>query len=77
MSADRIADHSSPHPEEPDLHLRVTLRGESLDFAACLTAALFFLEEQRQRGFIDAVAVIPGDTTGLRRLPTERLYDGP
>ncbi|MFI7004275.1 hypothetical protein [Nocardia sp. NPDC050175] len=71
------AEQRSPHPEEPDLHLRVTLRGERLDFAACLTSALFFLEEQRQRHFMDDVDVIPGATTGLRRLPGERLYDGP
>ncbi|WP_194831798.1 hypothetical protein [Nocardia sp. XZ_19_369] len=72
-----MSTRQSPHPEEPDVHLRVTLRGESLDFAACLTSALFFLQEQRQRHFIDDVDVIAGDTTGLRRLPGERLYDGP
>ncbi|WP_405167126.1 hypothetical protein OG203_19735 [Nocardia sp. NBC_01499] len=71
------AEHRSPHPDEPDVHLRVTLRGEQLDFAACLTSALFFLEEQRQRCYIDGVSVIPGAATGLDRLPNERLYEGP
>ncbi|CAM4097387.1 hypothetical protein NONI108955_08785 [Nocardia ninae] len=68
---------ASPHPEEPDVHLRVTLRGESLDFAACLTSALVFVQEQQQRRYIDSVSVIPGATTGLDRLPNERLYEGP
>ncbi|WP_069166647.1 hypothetical protein [Nocardia altamirensis] len=68
---------SSPHPEEPDVHLAVTLRGERLDFAACLTSALFFVEEQRRCHYFDRIDVVLGDTTGLRRLPNERLYEGP
>ncbi|WP_194836416.1 hypothetical protein [Nocardia sp. XZ_19_369] len=72
-----MSTHLSPHPEEPDVHLRVTLGGESLDFAACLTSALFFVQEQQQRRYIDSVRVIPGATTGLDRLPNERLYEGP
>ncbi|MFB8279555.1 hypothetical protein [Nocardia colli] len=70
-------DPTSPHPEEPDLHLHLTLHGITLDYAACRTSALFFLEEQRRRHFIDSVCVIPGETTGLPRLPGERLFDGP
>ncbi|WP_433577536.1 hypothetical protein [Nocardia brasiliensis] len=65
----------SPHPDEPDVHLRVTLGGCQLDFAACLTCALFFVQEQRQLHYLDDVDVIPGNTTGLRRLPNERLYE--
>ncbi|MBF6075600.1 hypothetical protein AB0346_12315 [Nocardia beijingensis] len=67
----------SPHPEQPDVHLAVVIDGHRLDFAACLTSALWFLQEQHRRRFVDSVEVIPGDTTGLRRLPNERLYDGP
>ncbi|MEV6555633.1 hypothetical protein AB0M22_07950 [Nocardia sp. NPDC051756] len=67
----------SPHPEQPDVHLAVVLDGQRLDFAACLTSALWFLQEQRLRHFADSVDVIPGAATGLPRLPTEQLYDGP
>jgi hypothetical protein len=67
----------SPHPEEPDLHLRVTLRGCQLDYAACLSSALVFLQEQRRLPYIDSADVIDCDTTGLPRLPNERLYDLP
>lgn len=66
----------SPHPEDPDVHLRVTLGGCQLDFAACLTSALCFVREQKRRHFLDALEVIIGDTTDLPRLPNERLYDG-
>ncbi|WP_194835514.1 hypothetical protein [Nocardia sp. XZ_19_369] len=68
---------TSPHPEEPDVHLVVVLHGQWLDFAASLTSALFFVQEQQQRRYIDSVSVIPGATTGLDRLPNERLYEGP
>ncbi|CAM4518802.1 hypothetical protein NONI108955_41120 [Nocardia ninae] len=68
---------TSPHPEEPDVHLAVVLHGRRLDFAACLTSALVFVQEQQQQRYIDSVSVIPGATTGLDRLPNERLYEGP
>ncbi|MGY1977484.1 hypothetical protein [Nocardia gipuzkoensis] len=74
---DRTREQMSPHPEQPDVRLAVVIDGHRLDFAACLTSALWFLQEQHQRPFVDSVEVIPGDTTGLRRLPNERLYDGP
>lgn len=67
----------SPHPEQPDVHLAVVLGGQRLDFAACLTSALWFLQEQRHGHFVDSADVIPGATTGLPRLPNERLYEGP
>ncbi|WP_067796175.1 hypothetical protein [Nocardia beijingensis] len=70
-------DQVSPHPEQPDVRLAVVIDGHRLDFAACLTSALWFLQEQHRRRFVDSVEVILGDTTGLRRLPNERLYDGP
>ncbi|MFI9411940.1 hypothetical protein [Nocardia gamkensis] len=74
---DRTREQVSPHPEQPDVRLAVVIDGHRLNFAACLTSALWFLQEQHQRPFVDSVEVIPGDTTGLRRLPNERLYDGP
>ncbi|MGK8555238.1 hypothetical protein [Nocardia gipuzkoensis] len=45
-----------------------------LDYAACLTAALTFMQHWRAKHHHDAVTVIPGDTAGLPRLPNERLY---
>ncbi|MGW4329102.1 hypothetical protein ACWEKR_24815 [Nocardia sp. NPDC004573] len=74
---DHTREQLSPHPEQPDVRLAVVIDGHRLDFAACLTSALWFLQEQHRRRFVDSVEVIPGDTTGLRRLPNERLYDGP
>ncbi|MEV6252139.1 hypothetical protein AB0L97_02620 [Nocardia sp. NPDC051911] len=74
---DHTREQVSPHPEQPDVRLAVVIDGHRLDFAACLTSALWFLQEQHRRQFVDSVEVLPGDTTGLRRLPNERLYDGP
>ncbi|ONM50604.1 hypothetical protein [Nocardia donostiensis] len=64
---------TTPRPGEPDLHLSVFLHGARLDFAACRTAALRFIQEwhARQRS---PVTVFPGSTEGLTRLPCERLY---
>jgi hypothetical protein len=69
------AGHStSPRPEEVDVHLSVHLHDVRMDFAACLTAALLFVQEWRTHHYHDAVTVIPGDADGLPRLPNERLY---
>ncbi len=43
-------------------------------FAACLTAALIFVQDWNARHRPGAVTVLPGDPTGLPRLPNERLY---
>ncbi|WP_067471431.1 hypothetical protein [Nocardia amamiensis] len=64
----------SPRPEEPDIHLSIFLHGLRMDFAACLTAASLFARDWHVHHGPDTVTVIPGDTTGLRRLPCERLY---
>ncbi|WP_454194128.1 hypothetical protein [Nocardia sp. Marseille-Q1738] len=64
----------SPLPNEPDMHLSVFLHGARFDFAACRTAALRFLRDHQARHYADAVHVIPGDATGLPRLPCERLF---
>ncbi|WP_280249546.1 roadblock/LC7 domain-containing protein [Nocardia abscessus] len=41
---------TTPRPEEPDVHLRVLLDGMSLEFAACHTAAMRFIQEWRAVG---------------------------
>ncbi|WP_067474041.1 hypothetical protein [Nocardia amamiensis] len=64
---------TSPLPNDPDVHLSVFLHGVRLDFAACLTAALVFVQEHRERHYVDAVEVLP-DADGWPRLPNERLY---
>jgi hypothetical protein len=65
---------TTPRPEERDVHLRVLLDGISLDFAACHTAAVRFIREWRAVRVAADLIVVPGDTTGLPRLPCERLY---
>jgi hypothetical protein len=52
----------------------VYLHDQRMDFAACLTAALVFVQEWNAHHRPDAVTVLPGDPTGLPRLPCERLY---
>ncbi|MBF6163984.1 hypothetical protein IU486_04240 [Streptomyces gardneri] len=69
-----IGPAGSPRPEEPDVHLSVYLHDQRMDFAACLTAAVVFVQEWNTHHRPDAVTVLPGDTTGLPRLPCERLY---
>ncbi|MFQ6394370.1 hypothetical protein ACLMAJ_13015 [Nocardia sp. KC 131] len=69
--------NASPMPGEKDVHLSVFLHGVRMDFSACLTAALCFVEDHRSHHYIDAVNVIPGDTSGIPRLPNERLYLDP
>ncbi|MFI9507042.1 hypothetical protein [Nocardia sp. NPDC052566] len=56
------------------MHLSVFVQDARFDFAACLTAALLFVQDYRERHYPDAVNVLPGDTTGLPRLPNERLF---
>lgn len=62
---------------EPDVHLRVNLRGVILDFTALASAAEQFIEDHKTHHYVDAVSVIPGDGRGLPRLPNEELYVGP
>ncbi|MGK8520597.1 hypothetical protein ACRS6B_03085 [Nocardia asteroides] len=68
---------TTPRPGEPDVHLHVLLDGISLDFAACHTAAMRFIQEWRTVCPAADLTVLPGDTTGLPRLPCERLYSQP
>ncbi len=65
---------TSPPPDEPDVHLSVFLHGARFDFAACLTAAVLFVQEHRKRHYVDAVHVLPDSAEGWPRLPCERLY---
>ncbi|WP_157124102.1 hypothetical protein [Nocardia pseudovaccinii] len=62
---------------EPDVHLRINLRGVILDFIARASAAEQFIEDHKTHHYVDAVSVIPGDGRGLPRLPNEELYAGP
>lgn len=64
----------SPLPDEPDVHLSVFLHGLRLDFVACLTAALIFVQEHQQRHYVDAVSVTMVGAERIPRLPNERLY---
>jgi len=65
---------TSPLPDEPDVHLSVFLHGARFDFAACLTAAVLFVQEHWKRHYVDAVHVLPDSAEGWPRLPCERLY---
>lgn len=56
------------------MHLRIRLGGIPLDYVACLTAALIFVQEQAKRRYVDAVWVDTDCTPRFRRLPNERLY---
>ncbi|GAA5045706.1 hypothetical protein [Nocardia callitridis] len=69
--------NGSPHPDEPDIHLTVSLCGTRFAYAACLTAAMAFLQDHQQRHHSDAVEVRDETTEGLHRLPNERLFLGP
>ncbi|WP_406280766.1 hypothetical protein OH799_15185 [Nocardia sp. NBC_00881] len=64
----------SPRPDERDIHLSVRLHDARMDFAACFTAALVFMQDWQTHHGPDAVAIVPGDAAGLPRLPNERLY---
>lgn len=65
---------TSPLPDEPDVHLIVRIRGHHLHYAACVTAALVFVQDANVRRCADAVIVASGATDRLPRLPCERLY---
>ncbi|WP_330229863.1 hypothetical protein OHA40_28170 [Nocardia sp. NBC_00508] len=64
----------SPRPDEKDVHLSIQFHDVRMDFAACASAAGLFVQEWRARHYHHAVTVVPGDPTGLPRLPNERLY---
>ncbi|MGK8489346.1 hypothetical protein [Nocardia asiatica] len=61
-------------PNEPDMHLVVRLRDFHLHFAACLTAALIFVQDEGVWHRPDGVSVGHGVPDKLPRLPGERLY---
>lgn len=64
---------SSPRPEEPDVHLSMFLHSARFEFAACVTAALLFVQEWRTIRS-EEITVLPGHPHGLSRLPCERLF---
>ncbi|MBW0272528.1 hypothetical protein ATM97_20320 [Nocardia sp. MH4] len=63
----------SPRPEEPDVHLTIQFPSVRMDFAACLTAALVFVQDIAARRPC-TIAVDSGHCAGLPRLPNERLF---
>ncbi|UGT63861.1 hypothetical protein [Nocardia asteroides] len=56
------------------MHLSIRLGGIPLDFVACLTAALIFVQEHAERRYVDAVSVDTDCAPLFSRLPNERLY---
>ncbi|RJO79214.1 hypothetical protein D5S18_02420 [Nocardia panacis] len=70
----RLPHGASPHPHEEDVHLSVTVAGMKFHYAACISAALTFVQEQGAHHYTVAVEVVRGDTRGLPRLPNERLF---
>ncbi|WP_433198494.1 hypothetical protein ACQP1G_04090 [Nocardia sp. CA-107356] len=67
----------SPMPGDPDVHLSIFLHGVRLDYTACMTAALVFVQQHQREHYADAVTIDLGDTSRYPRLPCERLYLGP
>ena len=67
----------SPLPDEPDIHLSVSVRGTRFNYVACRTAAMTFIQDHQQRHHTDAVEILTDKTGGIRRLPNERLFLGP
>ncbi|MEU1959657.1 hypothetical protein [Nocardia sp. NPDC019304] len=59
---------------ERDVHLSIYLNDVRLDFAACLTAALLFVQDFHAHHHPNAIHVISDDPRHLPRLPNERLY---
>ncbi len=64
----------SPAPDEPDVHLSIRLGGIPLDYVACMTAALIFVQEHAERRYVDAVSVDTDCLPRFTRPPNERLY---
>ncbi|WP_068059446.1 hypothetical protein [Nocardia xishanensis] len=60
-----------------DVHIQVDLQGVILHYAAQAAAALRLMHDDQMRRYLNSVILIPGDATGLRRLPCEALYLGP
>lgn len=58
----------SPCPEEPDVHLTVQFASAQMDFVACPTAALVFVQDMAAHRAC-TIAVDSGDCVGLPRLP--------
>lgn len=66
----------SPCPYEADVQLSVFIHGLRMDFRACVTAALVFVQEHQLRHYVDAVVVSDDYDPIFPRLPNERLYLG-
>lgn len=65
---------TSPRPDEPDVHLSMSLRGIRFDFRACLTAALLFVQDSQHRRYIEDLRIIDDECSTMRRMANERLF---
>ncbi|WP_329405461.1 hypothetical protein OG563_26735 [Nocardia vinacea] len=63
----------SPMPGERDVHLVINLDGITLNYTACLTAALVFIQDWRNRTY-PSVTVHDKPLSAYPRLPNERLF---
>ncbi|WP_280341139.1 hypothetical protein [Nocardia neocaledoniensis] len=63
----------SPRPDEPDIRVLVQFTCVRMEFAACRTAALAFVQDIAAKRPC-SVAVDSRPCGGLPRLPNERLY---
>lgn len=63
----------SPRPQEPDVRLTIQFDTVRMEFVACLTAALIFVQDVAGRRSCE-VAVASAHLADLPRLPNERLY---
>ncbi|WP_280306912.1 hypothetical protein [Nocardia neocaledoniensis] len=63
----------SPRPDEPDIRVLVQFTAVRMEFAACRTAALAFVQDIAAKRPC-SVAVDSRPCRGLPRLPNERLY---
>lgn len=63
----------SPCPDEPDIRLMVQFAAIRMEFVACLTAAMVFVQDVARRSLCD-VTVTTAHYADLPRLPNERLY---
>ncbi|WP_306361789.1 hypothetical protein [Nocardia sp. CC227C] len=67
------SDKRSPCLHEPDVRLMVQFATIRVEFVACLTAALVFVQGVAGRHLCD-ITVAAAHYADLPRLPNERLY---
>lgn len=65
---------TSPHPDEPDIWLTLTLGGLEFHFVACLTAALIFVCDLQRHRLAEHVRIAAYGAHETPRLPNECLF---